>query len=87
MFQSQNQSNHDGQSGERAKISLIANEHKVKTTKPPKARENAGDQVAIGFSFTSDWLTEWREFSGPITERSKTKQMFSRISFDIILKY
>ena len=28
----------------------------VKTTKLLKARENAGDQVLIGFSFASDWL-------------------------------
>ena len=36
-----------------------------------QSRENAGDQVVIGFSFESDWLKEWCEFSGPITERSK----------------
>ena len=39
-----------------------------KTTKFPKARENAGDQVVIDFSFASDWLRNWRDFSGPITE-------------------
>ena len=37
----------------------------------PKARENAGDQVVIGLNFASDWLREWREFSGPITEQIK----------------
>ena len=31
-------------------------------------RENA-----IGFGFESDWLSKWREFSKPITERSKAK--------------
>ena len=33
-------------------------ELKVKSTKLPKARENAGDQVVIGFGFcfASDWL-------------------------------
>ena len=41
-------------------------EFKVKTTKLPKARENAGDQVAAGFSFACDWLREWREYSGPM---------------------
>ena len=25
-----------------------------KTAKPPKARENAGDQAVVGFSFVSD---------------------------------
>ena len=29
----------------------------MKATKLPKARENAGDQVVIGVSFASDWLS------------------------------
>ena len=37
---------------------------KKKTSELSKARENAGNQVAIGFSFESDWLREWRKFSG-----------------------
>ena len=37
-------------------------ELKIKPTKLPKARENAGEQVVIGFNFESDWLREWREF-------------------------
>ena len=40
-----------------------------KTTKLPKARENADDQVVIGFSFAADRLKERFKFSGPITER------------------
>ena len=32
----------------------------VKTTEPLEARENAGDQVAIGVSFESDWLRKWQ---------------------------
>ena len=86
MSQSQNQSNHKGKSEERLKIPLIANELKVKTAKSPKARENAGDQVVIGFSFASDWLRDWRESSGPMTERSKTKQRLFWISFDTHFK-
>ena len=42
-------------------------------SKKSNVRENAGDQVVIGCSFVSDWLREWREFSGPITERSEVK--------------
>ena len=38
-------------------------------------------------SFSSDWLREWREFSGPITERSKDKPMQFRITFDTQLKF
>ena len=86
VSQSQNQSNHKGKSEERVKIPLIANELKVKTAKSPKARENAGDQVVIGFSFVSDWLRDWRESSGPMTERSKTKQRLFWISFDTHFK-
>ena len=39
---------------------------KVKTTKLPKARENAGNQVTIGFIYASDWSRWRREFSRPI---------------------
>ena len=52
----------------------------------PKARKNAGDQVVIGLNFASDWLREWREFSGPITEQIKTKKKQCRITFDAQLK-
>ena len=50
------------------------------------ARENAGDQVVIGFSFASDWLKERRKFSGPITERSEAKTKISQITFATPLK-
>ena len=40
-----------------------------------QARENACDQVTIGFSLASDWLRKWREFFKPIRERSKAKPM------------
>ena len=39
-------------------------------TKLPWVYENAGDQVLIGFSFTSDWCN----FSGPI-KQSQVKQI------------
>ena len=64
----------------RKEILLRANESANK--KQPKARENTGDQVVIGFSFASDWLRKWREFSEPIIERSKGKLKQSRITFD-----
>ena len=52
-----NQSYYNGQSEER-EIRLRANESFKKNTyiyKLPKARQNADDQVASGFSFVSDW--------------------------------
>ena len=58
----------------------------MQTSKLSKARENAGDQVMIGFSFASDWLREWREFPGPITQQRKTKLKRSLITFDTQLK-
>ena len=61
-------------------------EFKVKPTKLPKARENAGVQVIVAFSFASDWLKDWWQFSGPITERSKAKPVQSQITFDTQLK-
>ena len=45
-----------------------------KTNQTAYAREKASDRFMIGFSLASDWLREWCEFSGPITERSKAKQ-------------
>lgn len=41
----------------------------------PKARENTGDYVVIGFSFATDRFGECCELSGPITERNKAKPM------------
>ena len=35
-----------------------------------EAREDTSDQVAVVFSFESDWFRGWRRFSGPITEQS-----------------
>ena len=52
----------------------------------PRARENASDRVAIGFSFAFDWLRGWREFSRPITERRKAKPMQFRIAVNTQLK-
>ena len=61
-------------------------ELEANTSKRRQARENASDQVAIGFSFASDWLKKWPEISRPITERSVAKPMQSRITFDTQLK-
>ena len=60
-------------------------ELKVKRTKLPEAREDADDQVVIGFSFASDWPRMWREFSAPSTEQSKAIPMQCRITFDALL--
>jgi len=47
-----------------------------------QARENACEQVAIGFGFTSDWSRTWREIFEPITERSKAKPKQTQNAFD-----
>ena len=36
----------------------------------------------VCFNFASDWLREWRQFSRPITERSKAKTKQRLITFD-----
>ena len=65
----------------KTKLTTTANEQKEKyrlkrgkarerAGKRGKARESAGDQVVIDVGFASDWLREWREFWGPITEQS-----------------
>ena len=58
----------------------------VNTRNRCQARENGSDQVAIGFSFASDWLGRWREISKAVTKRSKAKPMQPRITFDTQLK-
>ena len=45
-------------------------EIEVNTRNRRQARENAYDQVAIGFGFVSDWLRRWREFF-KLTNQSK----------------
>ena len=35
---------------------------RVKTNQPPKARENASDQIVTGFSFASDWFEKMVRF-------------------------
>ena len=50
------------------------------------AREDASNQVAIGFSFASDWLRKWQEFSEPITKRNKAKPKQPGIIFNTKLK-
>ena len=62
-------------------ITWSQRELKINPCKRPQARENASNQVVIGFSLASDWLRWWREFSRPITERSKAKLVQSRVSF------
>ena len=44
--------------GEHSSISKT--ENLMKTIEPLEAQENAGDQVAIGVSFESDWLRKWQ---------------------------
>ena len=52
-----------------------------------QARENACEQITIGFSFTSDWLRKWREFFlSPITERIRAKPKQTQIIFDTELR-
>ena len=61
-------------------------ELKVKTSKLSEARENADDQVAISFSFGSDWLKKLGEFPRTITSRNRAKPKQLWIIFEIQLK-
>ena len=61
-------------------------ELRVETANLLKAREKASDQVVFGFSLTFDWIRLWREFSGPITQRSKAKPKQYNITFDTQLE-
>ena len=48
-------------------------ELKANTSNQHQVRENACDQVAIGFGLAPDWLRRWSKFFIPITEHSKAK--------------
>ena len=54
-------------------------ELRTKTIELPKARENAGDQVVIGFSFVSDWLREWCEFLDQSQSEVKQNQCYLKL--------
>ena len=59
-----------------------------KASKLLEARENAGEQGAIGFSFEADWSRTWcKFFFGPIRERSKAKLEQSWVIFDTVENY
>ena len=58
----------------------------TRTQTRTKARKNAGDQIIIGFSSASDWLGEWRESLGSVTEQSKAKPRENRVIFDTRFK-
>ena len=69
----QNQINYNGQSKEREMLKSQW-ELKTKTTKLPKARENAGDQVVIGVSFAS-------ESGASFLDQAQSKVKQNRINF------
>ena len=57
-------------------------ELKANTRNQRQARENACDQVAIGFRFASDWLRSWREYSVIARNKAKPIESNSAITFD-----
>jgi len=43
-------------------------------------------RISIGFDLASIWMRQWREFSKPVTQRSKAKLEQMQIAFDIQMK-
>ena len=43
-------------------------------------------QVIVGFGFTSDWMTKWREYFKPIAKRSNAKQKHMQVTFNSQVK-
>ena len=66
--------NSSGQS-QPADANSIMNQSEIEsnTCNKRQARENACEQVTIGFGLAADWLRTWRVFCWPITERRKAK--------------
>ena len=66
---------------EKTRVITTADQNKTNTQTPCSAG-NAGYHVAIDFSFTFDWLRDWREFSRSVTDRSEAKPIQPWITFD-----
>ena len=49
----------------------ILSNHDEEIDKLLEAQENATYQVTTGFTLESDWLREWRKFSGSMTQRGR----------------
>ena len=81
----QTQSNHSSQSQQKKVNRKPVIKCASKTTEQPEARENAGDQVAIGLNFEFDWFRNRRHFSGPIKKWGKAIPKESRITLKIVL--
>ena len=54
--------------------------------KPAQAQENACEQGAIGWRFTSDWSRKWHEIFNQSQNEVKQNQSEARITFDTQLK-
>ena len=73
-----------------SKENSVKSQSELKVKKLPGARENAGDQVVINFSFASDWLKRvaqvfWTNHGAKLSNNNKnTKQ--SRIIVNTKLK-
>ena len=55
-------------------VKMTRSQRELRTVKMSEARENASDQVVIGFSEEFDWLRKWHVFSRPITAQSRLKK-------------
>ena len=66
-------------------------ELKIKSGTLRKARENASNQVEIGFSFAFDWLRWWREFLDKLREKlrrlmqSNLRSAENRVKYSVIV--
>lgn len=57
--------------------------NEVESSKPPEARKNASETLAIGFNFESDWLRTCCEIRKLITARNEANNpMHAQITFD-----
>ena len=62
-------------------------ELKIKSGTLRKARENASNQVEIGFSFAFDWLRWWREFLDKLREKLRRLMQSNLRSAENRVKY
>ena len=61
-------------------------EFEANTCNRRQARENACDQVMVGFGLVPHWLKKWREFVNQSQSAVKQNQSKREITFDTELK-
>ena len=79
------QSNHKGKFHKKTQTTQWTSQNSANSCSRCRERENVC--VTIGFGFTSDWMTKWREIFQPITSRGKVNRKLRKCDLLLSLKW